>query len=211
MTLSEGLAALGYRASPAQLSALETFQTEIGLWNSKLKLTAPGRGDFMARHLFDSLAPCAFFKQRNYTHVADVGSGAGLPGIPLAIMFPHTRFTLIERMGRRVDFLRNVVLLCGLRERVAIRHAPIEEVRDEFPCVTFRAFRSLPEFLPALLAITRAGGELAAYKGRKATVEQELADIAKARIKIEVRAIQPLQVPGLQEERHLVVLGKAPY
>jgi 16S rRNA (guanine527-N7)-methyltransferase len=145
----------------------------------------------------------AFAGEERVPRIADAGSGAGLPGIPLAIALPGARFTLIERMGRRAGFLRNTLAVLGLG------NAELEELEMEkagpgrFDLICFRAFRPLePRLLRSLSRLLAPGGVLAAYKGRRDAVEAEMAAAGWAGS----WDCLPCPVPGLEEERHLLLL-----
>jgi 16S rRNA (guanine527-N7)-methyltransferase len=144
-----------------------------------------------------------------HTTIADVGSGAGLPGIPLAIVMPTMEFTLIERMGRRAGFLRNIQAALGL-SNVSIEEAEMEKVRGRFDMVIFRAFRPLEsKIFKALSRLCATGGVLAAYKGRREKTENEIAALEKLQPDIAGRwSITPCPVPLLNEERHLLLISK---
>jgi 16S rRNA (guanine527-N7)-methyltransferase len=132
-----------------------------------------------------------------------VGSGAGLPGIPLALALREYPFTLIEKMGRRASFLRYALALLGL-PNTAVEEAPLEKAAPRrFSLVTFRALRSLePALLKALFRLLEPEGALAAYKGRRAVIDGELRPLEA----LCTWEIIPLTVPFLDEERHLVVI-----
>jgi 16S rRNA (guanine527-N7)-methyltransferase len=134
---------------------------------------------------------------------ADAGSGAGLPGIPLSIALPDCSFTLIERMGRRAGFLRNTLAV------LALSNAAVEEGETEkapagrFSLITLRAFRPLePAVLKGLFRLLAPGGVLAAYKGRREKIDEEMAAVRGD------WEVFPLEVPFLEEERHLVVIPR---
>jgi 16S rRNA (guanine527-N7)-methyltransferase len=140
-----------------------------------------------------------------------VGSGAGLPGIPLAIALPEVRFTLIERMGRRAGFLRNTLAVLGL-ENGELEAAELEKAAPgRFDLVVCRAFRPLERpILGGLLGLLRDGGSLAAYKGRREAVVAEM-EAVQAELRAAGEAgvsweALPCPVPFLDEERHLVVI-----
>jgi 16S rRNA (guanine527-N7)-methyltransferase len=121
---------------------------------------------------------------------------------------PGTRFTLIERMGRRAGFLRDCAAVLGL-ENVAVEEAETEKAAPgRFNLVVFRAFRPLEQpVLKMLFRLTAPGGVLAAYKGRKQAVEHEMAVAEKNAPEIAGRwEAVPLEVPFLEEERHLVII-----
>lgn len=115
--------------------------------------------------------------------VADVGSGAGLPGIPMAIAQPNAHFTLIEPMERRSDWLKAVVAELGL-ENVSVLRARAEEVGEVFDLVTARAVSALPKLLRLTVPLTRHGGAIIALKGSKAAEEIEEAKKLSKKMKI---------------------------
>jgi 16S rRNA (guanine527-N7)-methyltransferase len=201
------------------LSLLTGYIAEIELFNPAYGLVGTrDSGELIVKHILDSLAPLGIIKrlledtvrQRGKAgtdSVADIGSGAGLPGIPLAISLPQINFTLIERMGRRAGFLRNTQAALGL-SNVAIEEMDMERVRPgRFSVVTFRAFRPLePEILKKLFRLCAGGGILAAYKGRREKIEDEMAEMQKITGAWE---IIPCPVPLLDEERHLLLIQPA--
>jgi 16S rRNA (guanine527-N7)-methyltransferase len=135
--------------------------------------------------------------------IADVGSGAGLPGIPLAVALPGVRFTLIERMGRRAGFLRNTLAVLGLGN-VELEEMEMEKAGPgRFDLICFRAFRPLePRLLRSLFRLLAPGGVLAAYKGRREAVDAEMAAAGWTG----PWDCPACPVPGLEEERHLLLL-----
>jgi 16S rRNA (guanine527-N7)-methyltransferase len=134
--------------------------------------------------------------------LADAGSGAGLPGIPLAICLPGVKVSLIERMTRRADFLRNAAAVLRL-SNVTVEETEIERApAGRFDIVAFRAFRPLESgILKGLFRLLTPGGRLAAYKGRREKAEAEAAALPP-----ENWEMYPLFVPFLNEERHLVII-----
>jgi 16S rRNA (guanine527-N7)-methyltransferase len=143
----------------------------------------------------------------SYLNLADVGSGAGFPGIPLAICMPGVRFTLIERMGRRAGFLRDCTAVLGL-SNVTVEETEMEKAKGgRFNLVVFRAFRPLEPILKGLLGLLVPGGVLAAYKGREQAVKEEMAEAEKSAPEIVGKwEVIPLTVPFLDEERRLVII-----
>jgi 16S rRNA (guanine527-N7)-methyltransferase len=136
--------------------------------------------------------------------IADAGSGAGLPGIPLAIVLNNHPFTLIERMGRRSGFLRNTIAVLGL-ENVEVEQSGVEQAKaGRFTLVTFRAFRPLePAMIKALFRLLTPQGVLAAYKARNEKIQEEMTPIKGL-----VGSWEAIEtpVPFLEEERRLVVI-----
>ena len=205
------------------VSLLVAYVREIESFNPTLSLVGTDdRRELVTRHILDSLSPLGIMADSlarsglakgkaqgtNPVHIADVGSGAGLPGIPLAIALPDARFTLIERKGRRAGFLRQTLETLGL-PNVSVEEQEMEKVKPgRFALVTFRAFRPLdPRIHKKLARLCANGGILAAYKGRREKTEAEMAALEQAVPSLAGRwEILPCPVPRLDEERHLVLL-----
>jgi len=229
--LSDGLARLGHNDPAVDhliaprlekiLSLLSAYITEIELYNAALSLVGTNdRQELIISHILDSLAPLGTLIKYVYPAadrdaqvsarpaVADVGSGAGLPGIPLAIAMPDVEFTLIERKGRRAGFLRNTIAALSLAN-VVVEEAEMEKVKPgRFSVVTFRAFRPLePKIYKKLLRLCGTGACLAAYKGRR---EKTLAEAAALEAALPDMAgrweLIPCPVPFLDKERHLLII-----
>ena len=210
--LEEGLIKLGLY-SDRSLSLLNLYIKEIELFNPAYGLVkVKDRRELIVRHIFDSLTPLNIIRRslettlkRKTPLVSDVGSGAGLPGIPLAICMGDAEFTLIERMGRRAGFLRDALAVLGL-PNVRVEETEMEKIsltaEGRFDLVVFRAFRPLePAILKGLFRLLSPGGTLAAYKGRRQAIEEEMSKAPSV-----AWEIFPLEVPFLKEERHLVLI-----
>jgi 16S rRNA (guanine527-N7)-methyltransferase len=210
--LTRGLAALAAGApalAEARVEALlRRYLAEIELYNPAYGLVgAVGRDELVVKHLLDSLAPLAALGRllpSGVPLVADAGSGAGLPGIPLAIALPNANFALLERMGRRAGFLEATVATLGLAN-VDVEQTEIERGRPgRYDLVVFRAFRPLePPMLKALFRLLAPGGALAAYKARDEAVAAEMGAIEGLVGSWEKTATP---VPFLDEPRCLVVV-----
>ena len=215
--LSEGLVKLGLEENEGRtLSLLERYVEEIELFNPAYGLVkVSDRKELIIKHILDSLAPLSvirnLLKDSASFKIADVGSGAGLPGIPLALCLPNAAFTLIERMGRRAGFLRDVVAVLGLSnvtveesemEKLALAAKDRTDFTECFDLIVFRAFKPLDAaILKGLFALLKPSGFLAAYKGRSQAIEEEMSGLQKLS-----REVVPLDVPFLAEERHLVLI-----
>jgi 16S rRNA (guanine527-N7)-methyltransferase len=193
-------------------SLLARYITEIELYNPALSLVGTDeRQGLIIRHILDSLAPLGYISRLAAEcgpRIADVGSGAGLPGIPLAIVMPDAEFTLIERKGRRAGFLRNTQTALGLTN-VSVEEAEMEKTETgRFSLVTFRAFKPLePKIFKKLFRLCGEGGCLAAYKGRREKIEIEMTALEKALPDMVGRwEFIRCPVPLLDEERHLLVI-----
>jgi 16S rRNA (guanine527-N7)-methyltransferase len=187
------------------LSLLERYVKEIELFNEAYGLVGAGSTEeLVTKHILDSLAPIGIISRLQAKQIADAGSGAGLPGIPLAVTMPECNVTLIERMGRRAGFLLNTKAVLGL-SNVTVEEKELEKVEaNRFDLITFRAFKPLePKLLKTLFNVCASGGIIAAYKGRKDKIEAEMLPLEKHCGGWE--AI-PYKVPFLDEERHLVII-----
>jgi 16S rRNA (guanine527-N7)-methyltransferase len=201
--LREGLGRIGVPLPAGGFEQLERFRVELERWNRVHGFVKAEGEDLVVRHFLDSLAAWGVLRDLDPRGtILDVGSGAGFPGIPLAVVFPESKVTLLERSAKRAAFLRNACLLVRL-PNTAVVEAQLEELTERFDLVTFRAFSPLPRALPDLLARVRAGGWIVAYKGKKARVEEEIAALGPGPTRVSVRA---LEVPFLDEERHLVLV-----
>jgi 16S rRNA (guanine527-N7)-methyltransferase len=217
--LEQGLFRLGI--SPAALPLLSKYIEEIERFNPAYGLVkVRDRREFIVKHILDSLAPLDIISRQlkaapgrppdagRIPAVADAGSGAGLPGIPLAIALPGARFTLIERMGRRAGFLRNCLAALGL-SNVTVEEAEMEKAAPgRFDLIVLRAFKPLEApVLKGLARLLLPGGIIAAYKGRRQVTEEELraAEASVPALRFS-REIIPLEVPFLDEERRLALI-----
>jgi 16S rRNA (guanine527-N7)-methyltransferase len=210
----EGLEQLEIPFSAEQIIKVQIFLEELERWNRRYGLV--GRRDakdrqldrrqLIVRHVLDSLAAWATVKALDQRRqVADVGSGAGFPGIPLAVFLPDSRFTLLEPSAKKAAFLRNAAILANL-ENVEVAEIRLQEVRRRFDLVVFRAFSPLPRVLPDLQRILEPNGAVIAYKGKRSRVLEEL---AASGLDLQRLRIVAVRVPFLAEERHLIVVPKA--
>ncbi len=213
--LATGLGRLGYPADE-RAERVARYLDEIELWNPRLKLVAASGRELVVRHLLDSLAGASVLAAagflRSGSRVADAGSGAGLPGIPIALMHPDVNVDLVERSGRRAGFLRNAV--AAVRAANA-RVVNLDVGRYEGPAdlLVHRAFLPLTRELVATLSLALApDGVICAYKGRREAVEEELGRLRQEGEGGEQQAsvsVVPVAVPFLDEERHLVVIARS--
>ena len=156
------------------------------------------------RHVLDSLSAWRKISALpRRAQVVDVGSGAGFPGIPLAVFLADSRFTLLEPSAKKAAFLRNVAILAHL-DNVEVEEARLEDVERRFDLVVFRAFTPLHREIDALRRILNHNGVIIAYKGKRARILEE---IDEAGISLEQVLIEAVEVPFLSEERHLVILS----
>jgi 16S rRNA (guanine527-N7)-methyltransferase len=205
-TLRQGLAILGVSLAGGGEALLERFLAELALWNVTYGFVKAEGRDLVIRHVLDSLSACeALAGLHPRGTVLDVGSGAGFPGIPLAIAFPETAFRLLERSAKRAAFLRNAVAVLALRN-VSVEGADLREIRGETDVITFRAFSPLDRFFRDLGASGLGWRTVLAYKGRLAQALEETAALPeRGGMEVQVREVR---VPFLDAERTLVLLER---
>jgi 16S rRNA (guanine527-N7)-methyltransferase len=201
-TLLDGARALGLDLDESQVARLTAHLDLMDEWNERMNLTAiRERPAQITKHVLDSLSVLPWLRGRR---VADVGSGAGFPGIPLAIVAPGVHFALVESVGKKCRFLEHVRDNLGL-ENVEVVQARAEALKPDarFETVLARAVGPVADLVRNAGPLVAGGGRLLAMKGR--FPEEELARKLNG---WKVVAVHPLRVPGLEdEERHLVELA----
>lgn len=214
LTLAQGAQALGLALSPTQLQQLSSYVDLIQKWNQVYNLTAlRDPADMLTHHLFDSLAVVQPLCQQLATlapgqqprRLLDVGSGAGLPGVVLAICCPDVQVSCVDTVGKKAAFVRQVALALRLPNLQGV-HARVEALTQTFDVVCSRAFASLQDFTQWSAQALAEGGVWLAMKGKYP--QDELAALTAAH----VFHVEPVQVPGLDAERCLLWLkpGAAP-
>jgi 16S rRNA (guanine527-N7)-methyltransferase len=201
--LGEGTAALGLSLDRSALAACIGYLQELERWNRAYNLTAVRDIEAMVtRHLLDSLAVHRYVAG---TRVADAGSGAGLPGVPLAIAAPQRRYTLIDAGAKKVRFLRHVVGRLALAQ-VEVVHSRLEDYPAQagFDTVTARALAPLPRMLELTAHLCRPGGRMLVMQGRRQDDELRVLPAGWT-----VEAVERLCVPRLDAQRHVVILRRA--
>lgn len=222
--LSDGLKKLAFSSDEISelLPKMERYIKEIILFNSAYNLTNTSDFDEIAvNHILDSLSAVPQIRslgaKLNKTSapikIGDIGSGGGLPGIPLAAALPSFNVTLVERMDKRCAFLENAVAVLGLKNATVLKSEAEKVPAESFDITTFRAFRPLDKKMAGtLLNLTAAGGFLAAYKAKKDSISEEMSAISAV---IPEYKIEPLYVPFLTDtagtdarSRNLVIVSK---
>lgn len=211
-----GLLSLGLNHEKALDVAekMDKYIKEIILFNSAYNLTNTSDYDeLVIRHILDSLATYEILndlinnKENPIQVIGDIGSGGGLPGIPLAAAFPQLEFKLVERMEKRCAFLENCGAILGLKNLQVINSQAENIPSDSFDLITFRAFRPLDKKMTkTLLNMVRKEGYLCAYKAKIDNITEEMDGIKAL---IPDYKVLPLKVPGLeQNQRNLVLVQK---
>lgn len=198
------LETLGVEDGAKKAEVLERYTDEIMLFNPKLKLVgSTSRDDIVIRHILDSASAYNIFKimTEDGDTIADLGSGAGLPGIVLSVLLPERKFFLIERMQRRVGFLRSVSALLGLGN-VKVIDRDISELDTKFSLLTSRAFHPLYDIASNAVKLS---SNAVFYKGVRKNIEKEVETMREHGYSADIR-IEPLTVPLLEEERNALIL-----
>jgi 16S rRNA (guanine527-N7)-methyltransferase len=210
---AEAREVVGLELTPEQLAALSAYAALLREWNERFNLTSITDEEGMrVKHFLDSLTVLKALPA-GALRVADVGTGAGFPGLPLKIARPELRLTLIEATGKKVTFLEAVVVALKLRD-VTVVKARAEEVgqdplhREQYDWVLARAVAELPVLLEYTLPLARVGGGVVAQKGENAAAEAEAARGAARSLGGRLRSLVPIHLPGLAELRYLVVYDK---
>lgn len=198
--LADGLSQLSVAVPENGVGLLLDYVDLLVRWNRAYNLTAVREpAQMVTRHLLDSLAIAPHLHGDT---LIDLGTGAGLPGVPLAIQAPHRQVTLVDSNGKKVRFLREV------QRRLALQNieplcARVESLSGLYACVTARAFASLADMLQLAGHLLAADGHWLALKGR--VDDDELAAVPAP---FRVHEVHSLTVPGLDAQRHLVIIKR---
>lgn len=199
--LEQGVAVLGLDLPAGAIARLLDYQELLARWNATYNLTAVrDPAQMVIRHLLDSLAIAPFVTGES---LVDLGTGPGLPGIVLAIAQPQRSVVLVDSNGKKVRFLREAIRALKL-DGVRAEQSRVEQVQGSFDCVTSRAFASLGDMLALGGHLLAPQGRWLAMKGR--LPQDELAQLPPG---FELQRVQPLHVPGLEGERHLLILARS--
>lgn len=197
--LQQGLHAAGIALPPDAAPRLLEFLRLLEKWNQAYNLTAVRDPEQMVtRHLLDSLAVMPYVRG---PQILDIGTGAGLPGLPLALALPATHFTLLDSNAKKTRFVTQTAHALGLAN-VDVAQTRVEKFQpaEKFTTLLTRAFASIPDMLAATRHLCAPGGRWLAMKG--VFPQEELAAIP-AEFTAQAR---PLRVPGLEAARHVVII-----
>lgn len=203
--LETGLQDLGFSPDEEILNSLLKFGEELIKWNKVYNLTAISEpSEVVSKHLLDSSVLASFIKQRfePSTECLDVGSGGGLPGIPCAILLPDFSFTLIDSIGKKVNFLKQMRILLQCSNLFPIQ-GRVEQLKTtkKYSIISSRAFTSLTNFVQLTEHLIEREGYWLAMKGK--THDEELEEVKKIANVLEVIKVK---VPYLEDNRCIVVM-----
>lgn len=207
LQLKKGLSQLGIEVQPQQTEQLAAYLAQMRKWNRAYNLTAIRDPlQMVIRHVLDSAAilPTLQGLSVPQPRLLDVGAGAGLPGIPLAILWPELQVTCVDSIGKKALFMRHIQRTFGL-QNLQVIEGRVEDVEadEPWPLVTSRAFAALDDFIRLTMPLLSEAGRWFAMKGR---IDSGELDALPSGVRIEQTV--RLQVPGLEEERHLLILTR---
>ncbi len=197
-----------------QLQQFELYYQLLVEWNGKMNLTAiTEREQVYDKHFYDSLSLCFYMNVQQVRTLADIGSGAGFPAIPLKIAFPHLNITIVDSLNKRIHFLNHVASELGLQD-VHTVHARAEDaaripsLRDSFDLVTARAVARLVVLNELCLPFVKPGGTFAAMKASDAKEELDEADYSFGVLRAKVFQIESFQLTREQATRTIILARK---
>ena len=205
---------LGLHLSHKQLSALSLYERELLDWNLRFNLTAiRDPQEIHIKHFLDSLTCLLAMRMPAPVNLIDIGTGAGFPGIPLKIVYPQIQLTLVESVGKKAEFCRHVVKMLAMpgMEVVQERAETMGQdpnYREHYDWAVARAVAVLPVLAEYLLPLVRVGGSMLAMKGESGPAEAHSAEHALRVLGGHLRQLLPVTLPGVAEERYLVVIDK---
>jgi 16S rRNA (guanine527-N7)-methyltransferase len=212
--VQDTLALFNLQLTVRQVNALTTYERELVEWNQKFNLTAiRDVAGIRTKHFLDSFSCALAWKADPPANFIDIGTGAGFPGIPLKIIYPNTKVTLVESVGKKAMFCQHIVSLLGLAG-VEVIHARAEDLgqmhahREQYGWGVARAVADMRVLAEYLLPLVQVGGSMLAQKGESAPAEVHSAESAIKLLGGEVRQLVSVTLPGVVEERHLVVVDK---
>jgi len=197
-----------------QNRSLIQYEKELLEWNQKFNLTAIRDVESIrTKHFLDSFSCVLAWKTAPPDRLIDVGTGAGFPGLPLKILYPNLKLTLVESVGKKAKFCQHIVYVLGLKS-VDVIQARAEEIgqdsnhREKYDWAVARAVANLNALSEYLLPLIKVGGSMLAQKGESGPAEAQSAEKAIKLLGGKLQQLIPVNLPGVAENRYLVVVEK---
>jgi 16S rRNA (guanine527-N7)-methyltransferase len=198
-----------------QVAVLSKYESELIEWNQKFNLTAIRDSESIrTKHFLDSCSCVLAWKTNPPSRLIDIGSGAGFPGIPLKILYPNINVTLVESVGKKAMFCQHIVEMLNL-EGIQVIQARAEDVgqrpehRESYDWAVARAVAKLNVLSEYLLPLVKVGGAMLALKGESGPAEAQSAEKAMKLLGGKLRQLIPVNLPGIVDDRYLVIVEKA--
>jgi 16S rRNA (guanine527-N7)-methyltransferase len=212
--IQEAAALFNVHLTGRQAAAFTTYEKELIEWNSKFNLTAIRDSESIrTKHFLDSISCVLAWKLNPPNNLIDIGTGAGFPGIPLKILYPNLKLTLAESVGKKTTFCQHLVRVLGL-ENVTVIQARAEELgqnaehREKYDWAVARAVANLNVLSEYLIPLVRVRGTMLAQKGESGPAEAQSAEGAMKILGGKLRQLIPVHLPGIAEDRYLILIDK---
>ncbi len=205
--LAQGAKQFGLELNDRVLDQFMLFAERLEETNRTLNLTRIAPEDYVPLHFLDSLAIASFWKPKPGNTLLDLGTGAGFPGLPLAMVYPELNVTLMDGTLKRLRFLDGVIAELGLTN-VKTLHARAEKLQGKaaFDVVTARAIARLPKLLDWMLPLVKRGGLAMAFKGQDIAEELREAHETLKRYRVKVERVSEITLPETEVTRKIVLI-----
>jgi 16S rRNA (guanine527-N7)-methyltransferase len=212
--IKEAQQLFGLQLNARQINALTVYEHELLEWNEKFNLTAIRDTEgIRTKHFLDSISCVLAWKDNPPRRLIDIGTGAGFPGMVLKILYPTLKLTLVESVGKKVTFCKHIATTLALDNVEAIQ-ARAEDLgqdhkhREQYDWAVARAVANMPILAEYLLPLVRVGGTALAQKGESGPAEAQSAEKAFKLLGGKLRQLIPVTLPGVVDERYLVLVDK---
>ena len=212
--VQEAQALFNLHLTGRQVMALVTYEKELLEWNQKFNLTAIRDAESIhTKHFLDSFSCVLAWKASPPNQLIDVGTGAGFPGIPLKILYPNLKLTLVESVRKKATFCQHLVSVLGL-EQVEVVQSRAEDLgqdpqyREKYEWAVARAVANLHVLSEYLIPLVKVGGRMLAQKGESGPAEAQSAEKVMELLGGKLKQLIPVNLPGVADDRYLVVVDK---
>jgi 16S rRNA (guanine527-N7)-methyltransferase len=204
----------GISLNEGQFKQFALYYEQLVSWNEKMNLTGiTEREQVYIKHFYDSVSLSFYVPMKEILTLVDIGSGAGFPSIPLKIIYPHLKITIIDSLNKRIQFLDNIVNELVLSDVNCLHGraedlARVDKYRDQFDLATARAVAKLNALNELCLPFVKKSGHFIAMKGSDPAEEIKEAKFSFKELKSELEGIHSFELPVEQSKRHVIVIKK---